>query len=136
MTGLTFQTLRATSLARSARWHAGGIEEWTVSDWAVAMAGEAGEACNAVKKLNRIRTDAASRNEAGRHFETEDEAVAAIGAEIADTLLYLDLLAARLGIDLEAAVIEKFNATSRNYGFPERLAAVGPGSSPGNGGRP
>jgi NTP pyrophosphatase (non-canonical NTP hydrolase) len=130
---LTFQALRAVNVARSTRWHPGGIDDWTVSDWAVAMAGEAGEVCNAVKKLNRIETDCASRNEAGRHFESAEQAVAAIGAELADTLLYLDLLAARLGIDLAAAVVEKFNATSRNYGFPERLPAVGSGLPPAQG---
>jgi NTP pyrophosphatase (non-canonical NTP hydrolase) len=135
---LTFQALRAVNVARSTRWHPGGIDDWTVSDWAVAMAGEAGEVCNAVKKLNRIETDCASRNEAGRHFESAEQAVAAIAAELADTLLYLDLLAARLGIDLAAAVVEKFNATSRNYGFPERLPAqgqapAGPGPQAGAG---
>ena len=41
--------------------------------------------------------------------------------EIADTALYLDLLAARAGIDLGAAIVRKFNRVSEKHGFPERL---------------
>lgn len=115
---LTFERLRAANLRRCARWHPGGIGDWSLSDWAVAMAGEAGEAgeaCNVVKKLNRER-DGITGNAKGEGDLRED-----LAAEIADTLIYLDLLAARAGIDLAAAVIDKFNAVSERNGYPDRL---------------
>src|SRR5262245_40821302 len=39
---LTFGKLSRVNLARCRRWHPGGLAEWSPSDWAVAMAGEAG----------------------------------------------------------------------------------------------
>lgn len=112
---LTFDALRRANCSRCDRWHPGGIEDWSLSDWAVAMIGEAGEACNVVKKLNRVR-DGITGN-----TKSEAELRAQLGAELADTLIYLDLLAQRAGIDLGAAVVAKFNAVSERVGFPERL---------------
>jgi NTP pyrophosphatase (non-canonical NTP hydrolase) len=121
---LTFQEVRAVNVARCNRWHPNGLASWSVADWAVAMAGEAGEVCNAVKKLRRVEDDLANLNDGDRHLDTRVKAVAQIGEEIADTFLYLNLLAARLGIDLESEVIAKFNSVSEKYGFPERLPAA------------
>jgi NTP pyrophosphatase (non-canonical NTP hydrolase) len=120
MTDLTFEHLRTVNLSRSAHWRLGG-DPWAVSDWAVAMAGEAGEVCNAVKKLRRIEDGLPNLNDGNRQLSTRAEAIAAISAEIADTLICLDLLAAHLNIDLSRAVTAKFNATSIRYGFDERL---------------
>lgn len=119
---LTFERVTRENLARCRRWHAGGIEEWSVADWAVAMAGEAGEVCNAVKKLRRIEDGLANISDPARQLSTRQEAVDKIGEELADTFLYLNLLACRLGVDLAAAIVAKFNATSARYGFPERLS--------------
>jgi NTP pyrophosphatase (non-canonical NTP hydrolase) len=44
-----------------------------------------------------------------------------LAAEIADTFIYLDLLATYYGIDLEQAVIDKFNEVSEREGFPEMI---------------
>ena len=55
MSNLTFSKLRTANLARSNRWCPGGIDDWALSDWGVAMAGEAGEVCDVIKKLNRAR---------------------------------------------------------------------------------
>lgn len=119
---LTFRGLREVNVARCNRWHPPtGLESWSVSDWAVAMAGEAGEVCNAVKKLRRAEDMITSLNDAGRQIDSKAQAVAVIGEELADTFLYLDLLAARLGIDLEAEIVAKFNSVSAKYDFPERL---------------
>lgn len=112
---LTFQLLRETNLTRCNRWHPEGINSWSLSDWAVAMMGEAGEACNVVKKLNRYR-DALTGN-----AEDERELREKLADEIADTMIYLDLLATAAGIELERAVVRKFNAVSVRNGFPERL---------------
>lgn len=112
---LTLNRLRQNNVDRCARWHPGGPNDWSMSDWAVAAAGECGEACNIVKKLNRER-DKLTGNK-----ETKQELEANLAAEIADTVIYLDLLAARAGIDLAAAIIAKFNLVSEREGFPERL---------------
>jgi NTP pyrophosphatase (non-canonical NTP hydrolase) len=119
---LTFNALTAANASRGQRWHKTGISEWTVSDWAVAMAGEAGEACNAVKKLRRVEDELPNISEPGRQLSTREAAIAKVAEELADTVIYIDLLAQRLNINLPAAIIEKFNATSEKYGFPERLA--------------
>lgn len=121
---LTFDRLRQANLARCARWHPGGVMDWAITDWALAMIGEAGEACNVVKKLNRSR-DGVTGNDA-----TDAELLRQLGHEIADTIIYLDLLAAAAGIDLSRAVIEKFNITSRNNGFPERLGDIPRSTTP------
>lgn len=112
---LTFADLRAANAKRVKRWHPGGVTDWSLSDWAVAMAGEAGELCNVVKKLNRER-DRITGNTA-----SEAELRDALGKEIADTLIYLDLLAMRAGLDLAEVTIGKFNEVSERVGFPERL---------------
>jgi NTP pyrophosphatase (non-canonical NTP hydrolase) len=66
--------------------------------WGNAMAGECGEACNFVKKIDR-------------DGETP-ELVQALAYELADLVTYADLLAARYGIDLGRAVVDKFNIVS------------------------
>jgi NTP pyrophosphatase (non-canonical NTP hydrolase) len=118
---LTFAEVTAANIARCNRWHNGGLEDWSIQDWAIAMAGEAGEVCNAIKKLRRIEDAIANISDPDRQLSTRQEAITAIGEEIADTFLYLNLLACRLDIDLPSAVIAKFNKTSQRYGFPERL---------------
>lgn len=117
MTDLTFKKLRAVNYLRQQRWLTGGVDTWTPSDWGLAMAGEAGEACNAIKKLNRLRGKIASNN----NPRTEARAIRDVGDELADVIVYADLLAQRLGIDLEEAVVRKFNAISKREAFPERL---------------
>lgn len=121
MTMLSFGDLRKVNTTRCVRWHTGGINEWTPADWAVALAGEVGEACNAIKKLRRIETGALNLNDPGRNLTERDQAIMAIGEELADSVIYADLLALRLDIHLAEAIVRKFNATSLRYGFPERL---------------
>jgi NTP pyrophosphatase (non-canonical NTP hydrolase) len=101
---LTFDELRLANVERcETAFHP--LDAWSPSDWAMASAGELGEACNLLKK--RLRGEA-----------IQDEA---IGDELADTVIYLDLLAARLGIDLGEAVIRKFDVVSGRRGSPIRL---------------
>ncbi|MFN4283473.1 MAG: MazG-like family protein [Alphaproteobacteria bacterium] len=114
---LSFADLRAANLTRCKRWHPGGLADWSLSDWAVALQGEAGEACNVIKKMNRER-DHITGNAAGTDVEQLRRDLA---HELADTMIYLDLLAAAAGINLAAAVIEKFNIVSERVGFPDRL---------------
>ena len=121
---LSLAELSTTNLARCARWHKGGITDWSPERWLTATTGELGEAANALKKLFRVEDGIANINEPGRHLDDRTKAIAAIGEELADTLIYLELLAQSLGIDLAAEVIEKFNKTSGKYGFPERLTGM------------
>lgn len=122
---LTFEEFSKVNASRGRRWHREGIQEWTLSDWAVAMAGEAGECCDAIKKLRRIETGAA--NNAEHQIDTLEEAFLKIGDEVADTVIYCDLLLHRLSImagseiTLEDVIKRKFNRTSDRYNFPEKF---------------
>jgi len=83
------------------------------------MAGEAGELlevllpllaktggiCNLTKKLQR-----------GDEVDLEE-----VGKEIADVVIYADLLSHRLGIDLSDAVRAKFNEVSKRVGSDIQL---------------
>lgn len=103
-TWLSFGELRTANVQRCQDvFHE--IDEWSPTDWACAAAGEMGEACNLIKKLRR-----------GEDVKTRD-----IAYEIADTVIYLDLLAVRLGINLGEAVREKFNIVSDRRDSEVRL---------------
>jgi NTP pyrophosphatase (non-canonical NTP hydrolase) len=118
---LTFAQVTAVNVSRCDRWHKGGINDWTPERWMTATTGELGEAANALKKLFRIDDEIANISEADRQISTRQEAIDKIAEEVADTFIYLNLFACRLGIDLAAEVVKKFNTTSERYGFPERL---------------
>jgi NTP pyrophosphatase (non-canonical NTP hydrolase) len=87
------------------------VEGWSESDWACAAAGEMGEICDAIKKRRR------GWDKPGVASPTVDD----VGKEIADTICYLDLLAAKMGIDLSEAVRQKFNEVSDRVGSDIRL---------------
>lgn len=86
------------------------LNSWSRSDWMTAVVGELGEAANFAKKLNRVR-DGIPGNK-----EPESELRAAFIDELADTFIYLDLLAQSEGINFAAAVADKFNRTSKKIG--------------------
>lgn len=111
------------NITRSNRWHPGGLEEWSPLEWAGAMAGEAGEACNAAKKLKRVTTklqhiDNNYHSELTNEIESYKEQVA---KEAADTILYALLLISAVGHDPEQVIAAVFNKKSEEYGFPERI---------------
>ena len=114
---LSFQELRVANLERcNTVFHPVlGIDEWGSSDWAVALAGEVGEACDVVKKMRR-KQGAVGRTTDLVHGRAKDwdseDMKNALAQELADVIIYADLLAARNGIDLGAAVIHKFNLVS------------------------
>lgn len=116
--GLTFNTLRGGNEARLPEFKNSKGEmahtevdgsDWSLNDWAVAMIGEAGEACNVLKKIRRGDL-------------TLEEARPKLTQEFADVIIYLDLLAKRAGINLGEAVIETFNVKSELVGSRVRLA--------------
>lgn len=87
---LTFADLRAANLTRHKRYYAEGQEPWGLCDWMVAIGGEVGEADNLVKKLNRARAGMAG-NKVG-----EADLIAALGDELADVVIYLDIVLSTL----------------------------------------
>lgn len=91
------------------------LSGWSLSDWMTATMGELGEAANIAKKLNRVR-DGIPGNK-----ETPDALKKALADELADAFIYLDLCAQSQGIDLEDAVISKFNRTSKRIGYDDIL---------------
>lgn len=115
--GHTIGSISAINRRRARRWHPRGLEDWTVLEWAGAMAGEAGECANAAKKVRRLELRLRQR----KGPVDMADAIRKLAGEAADTYLYLDLLCARVGIDFRAAIIEKFNEVSEREGFPERL---------------
>jgi len=86
------------------------LSSWSLSDWMTATMGELGEAANVAKKLNRVR-DGIPGNTV-----SEAELRAMLRDEIADTFIYLDLMAQSQGFSLADAVREKFDRTSAKLG--------------------
>lgn len=115
----TFRDLSDSNLQRAYERNEAGVEVWDLTQWALAMIGEAGEACNAVKKLNRIEVgDPATKPEELSDLQN------ALADELADIVIYADLLAQRAGINLGHAVAEKFNRTSVKVGCKTMFGAV------------
>lgn len=93
MSSLSFASLRAMNVARSTSadgWNH-PLSGWDYNDWTVALGGEVGEALNLVKKLNRLR-DGIIGNASGRL-----ELLGQLSDELADAVIYLDLLLASQG---------------------------------------
>jgi NTP pyrophosphatase (non-canonical NTP hydrolase) len=97
--------LRAANLARNREWDPQGKISLTFRS--TELAGEIGEVCNEVKKLERERLG----------LKGSRTSLAKLAAELADGLICLDLLAMEFGIDLAEAVRAKFNATSEERGL-------------------
>ena len=131
MSDYTIAHLSATNRARCARWHNDypgfGHGEWTVAHWTNAVCGEAGELANVAKKLERLRFMGAVSARDADTLGTDDVALAAkrlfdqLADEVADVVLYADLVLGDHGFDLAAAIARKFNEVSEREGFPERL---------------
>jgi NTP pyrophosphatase (non-canonical NTP hydrolase) len=121
MAELTFAAVSAINRQRAARWHGDPFWEdgWTGADWSNAMAGEAGETCNVVKKLRRFDFGI-------RQAEAPDREalMAKLATEIGDTFLYLDLLAQFYRLDLATCVVDTFNRVSDREGFPDHIEAA------------
>ena len=106
--------LRAANIERQDAWKAGGdIGPVGGLYRATELGGEAGEVLNVVKKLERE-----ARGWRGSRATVDD-----LAQELGDVVICADLLAAEYDIDLWAAVVAKFNATSEKVGLPTRLAA-------------
>jgi hypothetical protein len=148
MSKLTFAALRNANASRAPRWHTSeaGMNEWTIGDWFMAMAGEVGEGAdellplmfmgfvgklgalgNMAKKYRRVQEGIANKASDPQRQITAQNAISKMFEELADVQIYLDLLALRLreavhtDEDIGDHVEAKFNKTSELYGFPERI---------------
>jgi len=81
------------------------FKDWSPLEWAGAVCGEAGELANKCKKLKR-----------GQDIPSRE-----IADELADVVIYCDLLAQKLNIDLGEAVRHKFNERSETINSEVRL---------------
>ena len=110
---LTFRKFREANVTRCLKWHPAGLQSWSPSDWLTAITGELGELASLLKMRNRERDGLP-----GNKFSPTRKQ---IEGEIADVFTYLDLLAASMDINLDDAVITKFNEISERVGFPDRV---------------
>lgn len=112
--GNTHATLRSANAARQKEWDTGN--QITLAYRGNELAGEVGEACNIIKKLERERMGIKGSR------ATKEQ----LAEELADIVICTDLIAMDAGIDLEAAVAAKFNATSEKVGLATRMALPEP----------
>ena len=109
--GLSFSVLRQANERRAPQFknskgeltHPNGVQDWSPEKWFTALSGEVGELGNFIKK--NFRGDL-----------SEEQFMEEAKKEIADVQIYLDLLSARLGIDIGKVVISKFNEVSEKVG--------------------
>lgn len=109
---MVYETLREANIARQAEWTSNGAV-LSLSFAGNELAGEVGEVCNVIKKLDREALGLPGSRDTVEH----------LSEELADVLICVDLIAMRFGIDTDQAVARKFNATSEKVGLNTRLAA-------------
>lgn len=113
MTEHVYTTLREANRVRQAEWDKDS--QISLSYRGNELAGETGEACNIIKKLERERLGIRGSR------TTRDK----LAEELADVVICADLIAMAENIDLEAAVAAKFNATSEKVGLATRYEPGG-----------
>lgn len=104
-----FTVLRMANELRQAEWDKDS--KITLSYRGNELGGECGEAQNEIKKLERERLGI-------RGSRTTVEKLA---EELSDVIICTDLIAMKEGIDLWAAVVAKFNATSEEVGLETKI---------------
>ena len=75
------------------------------------LAGEVGEACNVIKKLERERLGIHGSRDTVEH----------LAQELADVIICCDLVAMHYGIHLDKEIAVKFNATTDKMGLKTRM---------------
>lgn len=101
---ITFQQFRNYNLLRQQEKNYNDkCSDWSLNDWATALTGEVGEACNLLKKVRRGDYNL-------------DDVRSELGKELADIFTYLDILASKLELDLGTEVVKKFNEVSTRIG--------------------
>lgn len=98
--GLRLRDLRAANIIRQQEWCPTQLPD--LSFRGNELAGETGEACNVIKKLERARHGWVGARDTVEH----------LAEELADIIITADLVALQCGIALDSAVVNKFNTTS------------------------
>lgn len=127
--GLSLSALQAANIARQAEWCPYQVPD--LSFRGNELAGEAGEVSEALilhsAEIGRAvgrTSNVIKKLERERHEWRGSRATKAdLADELADVVICADLCAVTAGIDLGAAVIRKFNATSDKVGISVRLSA-------------
>lgn len=107
----TLADLQAANIVRDAEWRPKDKPPLDLSFRGNELAGEVGEACNFIKKLERERLGWPGSR------ATKEQ----LAEELADTVICASLAAMTADIDLMRAVAAKFNATSQKMGLATRL---------------
>lgn len=103
------QKLRDANYVRQQEWDP--TDAITIEYRGNELSGEVGELCNLIKKLARERLGLRGSR------ATKEQ----LAEELADVIICTDLIAMQLGISLEIAVKNKFNATSEKYELQTRI---------------
>jgi len=106
---LKFEDLRQANVERNKEFDPENLI--TASFRGLELAGEVGELCNVIKKLERERLE----------LPGSRTTMLSLAKEIADVLITLDLLAMHYSIDLGEATRYKFNSTSTRMGLKTRI---------------
>jgi len=110
--GLSLNLLQEKNAERQKHWCPN--EQPDLSFRGNELAGETGEACNIIKKLERER----------HGWRGSRSTVDALASEIADVVICASLVANAAGFNLSKAVQNKFNETSEKQGLPTRLEKI------------
>ena len=121
MDNLDFETLRIKNQERcEASFHS--VNHWRPSQWTNAMAGECGEACNLTKKMDRMWPAGEYKGQWNKEEDRNmDDLEERLAKEIADVVIYADLLATRIRRKLGDIVRDKFNEKSDEIGSTVKL---------------
>jgi len=106
---LSFNKLKNVNKRRCIDGFKHELNSWTPDQWTNAIAGETGEACNFAKKLNRLLNGIKGNKPEDLDYEILK---VKLGKELADVVIYCDLTATSLGLNLSDLIIQKFNEKS------------------------
>lgn len=104
-----YASLREANIAREEEWDP--TSQIELSFRGNELAGEVGEACNIIKKLERERLG----------IRGSRATIEQLAEELADVIICADLICMHEDIDLLKAVVEKFNKTSEKYNLKTRM---------------
>jgi NTP pyrophosphatase (non-canonical NTP hydrolase) len=106
---MDFTVLRDANVRRQQEWDRQGKID--IAYRGNELAGECGEACNIIKKIERER----------RGIRGSRATLRQLADELADVIICVDLIALYEGIDIWESVKRKFNETSRNNNLDTTL---------------
>jgi NTP pyrophosphatase (non-canonical NTP hydrolase) len=106
---MDFTVLRDANVRRQQEWDRQGKID--IAYRGNELAGECGEACNIIKKIERER----------RGIRGSRATLRQLADELADVIICVDLIALYEDIDLWESVKRKFNETSRNNNLDTKI---------------